>query len=162
MAGPEIVLFLVVSGAVGLVFWSLLLRYRRRELQHKERLAALEKGVPLPQLHSEGYSAGAPQVYLLRGMMWLFAGISIAIVLGAISQATNEPRRLESRLYDIKRLKDLGATDEQIREIQNDTTPRDGLPFAVAYLGLIPASVGLAYLIFYGLEGKRMARLPGA
>jgi hypothetical protein len=150
----------LVAGAVGLVYWSLLLRYRRRELPHKERLAALEKGVALPELHDETYGAGSPRVYLLRGMMWLFSGIAIMIVLGAISQATQQPRALERRLYDGNRLKELGATEEQIRSIQNDTTPRDGMPFAVALLGLIPASVGLAYLIFYGLEGKKRNDSP--
>ena len=153
MHSEEFVLLVLAGGAVGLIYWSLLLRYRRRELQHKERLAALEKGVALPELHEERSGPWSPRVYLLRGMMWLFSGIAIMIVLGAISQATREPRSLEGRLYDVNRLKELGASEEQIREIQNDKTPREGMPFAFAFLGLIPASVGLAYLIFYGLEG---------
>lgn len=157
--GEEFVVFslfsLFILSTVGLMFYSLLLRYRRRELQHKERLAALEKGVPLPELHEERRAPWSPRLYLLRGMMWLFSGIAIVIVLGAFSLSTGEPRRLEARLYDAQRVKEMGATEKQIQDIQNDTTPSDHLPLAVALLGLIPASVGLAYLVFYVLEGKK-------
>ena len=55
------ILSVFVLGVLGLVFYSLLLRYRRRELQHKERLAALEKGMPLPELHEERRAPWSPR-----------------------------------------------------------------------------------------------------
>ncbi len=49
------------------------------ELHHKERLAAIEKGVELPPLPPEFVGAGPkgrPR-YLLRGLIWLFVGLGI-------------------------------------------------------------------------------------
>src|SRR5579863_5636862 len=108
MRVEEVMTILIISvGAV--VFYSLSMRYRKRELQHKERLAALEKGMPLPELSPEG-RVWSPRVYLLRGMMWLFGGIAIVVFLGAISAATQQAPRLEERLYRAKNLKDIGAS----------------------------------------------------
>src|SRR5438046_1841018 len=53
------------------------------ELHHKERLATIEKGVELPPLPVEligAYPKGRPR-YLLRGLIWLFVGLGIMVVL---------------------------------------------------------------------------------
>jgi hypothetical protein len=146
---------LFVLGLLGLMFYSLLLRYRRRELQHKERLAALEKGMPLPELHEERRAPWSPQTYLLRGMIWLFSGIAIILFLGALSQASHTQVGLEERLYRDKSLREQGATEEQIKQYDTESR-RDGIPFAFALLGLIPSGVGLAYLIFYRVQGTTL------
>jgi hypothetical protein len=144
--------FFFAIGLVGVIFYSLLLRYRRRELQHKERLAALEKGSPLPQLHEAPWS---PQPYLLRGMMWLFSGIAIILLLGALAGASHTVPNLEERLYRAKRLGEMGATQDQIKQAEAELN-QNGMPAAFALLGLIPSGVGLAYLIFYRMQGKNM------
>ena len=41
---PEVVIIMFLLSAAGVLAWSLSLRYRQRELQHKERMAAIEKG----------------------------------------------------------------------------------------------------------------------
>ena len=157
MRGDDAVAFilaLITLSVAVLIFYFLFLRYRRRELQHKERLAALEKGMPLPELH-EARSSWSPRVYLLRGMMWLFAGIAIVIFLASIS-ATERHRSLESRLYRAQELKRLGATDEQIKQADSEPDRNGAPPPAISLLGLIPIGVGLAYLIFYRSETKQI------
>lgn len=104
-------------GAVMLVF---VLDYRKRrtlmELYHKERLAALERGMEIPPLDAgllQNRREQEPQRYLLRGMIWLFVGLAILVALG-------------------------------------DSAGED-----VARLGLIPAAVGLAMLIYYFVVRRR-------
>ncbi len=89
------------------------------ELHHKERLAAIEKGVELPPLPPEFVGAGPkgrPR-YLLRGLIWLFVGLGILVALSGISRPGAEKSWL---------------------------------------LGFLPTGVGLAYLIYYFVEGKRV------
>jgi hypothetical protein len=150
---PEFVMVILILSVGAVIFYSLLMRYRKRELQHKERLAALEKGMPLPELH-EAQAAWSPRVYLLRGMLWLFGGIAIAVFLGAIAGSTSRIPRLEDRMWRAQNLRKMGATDEQIQKVENDATPENGMPASVALLGLVPIGVGLAYLIYYRVESK--------
>jgi len=104
---------------------------RRRDIvdaNHRERLAAIERGMELPALPESFYQSIKParrSSYLLPGLVWLFVGVGIFIALGAIA-------------------------GEEVR-----------------YLGLIPAGVGLAYLIYYFVEGRKLPHggpgsVPGA
>jgi hypothetical protein len=152
MHAEEVVITLILMVG-GIIAYGLMLRYRKRELQHKERLAALEKGMALPDLSPEG-QVWSPRVYLLRGMLWLFGGIAVVAFLGAISAATQTAPRLEERLYRAKNLRDIGASEEQIKKVMDDDAPVKDMPGAVALLGLVPIGVGLAYLIYYRVESK--------
>jgi hypothetical protein len=93
---------------------------RRRDIvdaNHRERLAAIERGMELPALPESFYQSIKParrSSYLLPGLVWLFVGVGIFVALGAIA-------------------------GEDVR-----------------YLGLIPAGVGLAYLIYYFVEGRKL------
>jgi hypothetical protein len=96
-----------------------ILDYRRRrdivEAHHKERLAAIERGMDLPELPEAFYSPldrNKRPRHLLPGMSWLFIGIALFLALGAVAGE------------------------------------------AVGFFGLIPAGVGLAFLIYYFIEGK--------
>jgi membrane-bound metal-dependent hydrolase YbcI (DUF457 family) len=100
--------------------------YRRRrdivEANHKERMAAIERGMEVPQLPESFYLSMKPQrrsSYLLPGLIWLFIGLGLFVALGAV------------------------AGDE------------------VKYFGLIPTGVGLAFLIYYFVEGRKLP-LPSA
>ena len=99
-----------------------ILDYRRRrdivEAHHKERLAAIERGMELPALPEAFYSPldrNKRPRHLLTGMVWLFIGIALFLALGAVA-------------------------GEDVR-----------------FFGLIPAGVGLAFLIYYFIEGKHEA-----
>ena len=145
-------LALVVFG-----YW-LYLRYRRRELQHKERMAAIEKGVALPDLTD--IEAG-PRIYLLRGMIWLLGGIALSIFCVVVSATTQFPKSAEERFREANTIARLGGTADQIQKAQNDTSRQDRVPYAVSLIGLVPIGVGAAYLIFYRVETARGNRRDG-
>lgn len=154
--GPEIPVFVIFFLLLSLIVGFLFLRYRRRELQHRERMVAMEKGAPLPDLVSEG-APWSPRVYLLRGMIWLFSGAALTVFLAALIVSANSRKAptLEDRLLFAHRMKALGATDEQIKQSEGEIN-HDAPPFGVALLGLVPIGVGAAYLIYYRVEGKRV------
>jgi Domain of unknown function (DUF6249) len=96
-----------------------ILDYRRRrdvvEAHHKERMAAIERGMELSALPEAFYSPldrNKRPRHLLTGMVWLFIGIAVFLFLGAVADSS------------------------------------------VAFLGLIPAGVGAAFLIYYFIEGR--------
>ncbi len=55
------------------------------ELFHKERLAAIEKGIELPplplELFKESSRIGKRPCYLLKGLIWLFVGLTLLVAL---------------------------------------------------------------------------------
>src|SRR5215510_6852767 len=120
---------LVFLAAVGVFVYALYLRFRRRELQHRERMAALEKGVALPDLTD--IEAG-PRIYLLRGMIWLLSGIALSVFLVGLSATMRFPKSAEQRFREANTIARLGGTAEQIQQAQNDTSGPDRLPYAVS------------------------------
>jgi len=70
----------MVVAIVFIVAW-----YRRSvrdlEQRHKERMAAIDKGIDLPLEPVRPPSPPAHQRYLLRGLIWL--GVGLAVVFGA-------------------------------------------------------------------------------
>jgi Domain of unknown function (DUF6249) len=96
-----------------------ILDYRRRrdvvEAHHKERMAAIERGMDLPALPEAFYSPldrNKRPRHLLTGMIWFFIGVALFLALGAVA-------------------------GEDVR-----------------FFGLIPTGIGLAFLIYYFIEGK--------
>ena len=147
------VVMLLIFAAGTLIFLAMKFRFNTRELQHRERLAALEKGAQLPEI-LEGRAPWSPRVYLLRGMLWLFSGIGVLVFLGALVAQSERAPSLEDRLRRAQDLKFMGATPEQLQKVMDDTTLRRDPPEALALLGLVPIGVGLAYLIFYRVESR--------
>jgi hypothetical protein len=118
--GVMIPIVAIVLG-IGIGMLALWLDYRKKreffELHHKERMAAIEKGMEVPALPAEFFQdnrrrARTPGDYLRRGLIWLLVGIAITIAL----------------------FQRAGG---------------NGL------WGLVPAAVGLAYLLFYFIGGRR-------
>jgi len=130
------------------------LRHKRAVLRHEERMAAIQKGGPAPALDEERHrSPWTPRVYLLRGMLWLFVGLAIVIVLASVSMTAAHPASLSWRLSEAQSLKAQGASDGQIKQFLAEEAKRnDGPPIGLALVGLIPIGVGLAYLLFYRKE----------
>ena len=97
--------------------------YRRRrdivEAHHRERLAAIERGMeiaPLPEsIYMPMERGRRPGWSLLSGLIWLFVGIGLFVALGAVAG--------------------------------------DG----VRHFALIPGGIGLAFLIYYFVEGRKEA-----
>jgi len=89
------------------------------ELHHRERLAAIEKGMEIPPLPPELFDGGHPRARgprngLLPGLIWSGVGIGILIAM-------------------------------------------QDMDVEVTKLGFIPLLVGIAYLAYYLLEGRRLA-----
>jgi hypothetical protein len=113
-------LVFLVFGAGLIVVWQWAAIQRRR-MAHAERLAALEKGVPLPPESGTNGSSHRPpptrEGYLLRGLIWSAIGLGI-VVAGATAAYFTAP-----------------CSDRQ-----------DAL--TIACLGFIPFALGLAYLLY--------------
>ena len=114
------IIAIIMSLSIPIVF--ALVDYRRRrdivEANHKERMAAIERGMELPPLPESLFSAPKTDRrpgHLLGGMIWLFVGITLFVALGRVAGED------------------------------------------VAYFALIPASIGMALLIFYVVEGRKGA-----
>ncbi len=70
---------------IGFLEW---LKHQRREMAHRERLAAIEKGLPPPaDVEPERYRWSVQRLLLLGGLVWLSLGISAFVVISAILSA---------------------------------------------------------------------------
>jgi hypothetical protein len=164
---PEgVVLILLALVTMGFLSAVVILRHKRAVLRHEERMVVIEKGGVLPALDEERPKAPwTPRVYLLRGMMWLFVGVAMVIVLASISITTAHPPSLSWRLSEAQALRSQGATEAEVKAFMAEEAMRnDGLPIGAASVGLIPIGVGLAYLLFYRKEtqSQSIEPVPGA
>ena len=154
--------------AAGLLY--LALRAHQARQQHRERMAAIDKGIDIKPILLNAVPAFGHRLYLLRGLVWLLAGVALAGVLAVTSPLFKSPdrgpvERLEYKLHRARALRDLGGTPEQIDAMEKEierAERRHEPPPPLQIAGLIPISVGIAYMIFYLLEEKRMRSLPPA
>jgi hypothetical protein len=145
------VMLFVFVGVIVLI--TLNNRFRERELSHKETLAALEKGVDLPVRQSAPWT---PRTYLLHGMIWLFAGLTSMVAISAVAVTSQRPYPAEVKVRAVMDARDRGATPEEIQMLLHEPHNDQGVPIGLGFLGLIPVGVGLAYLIFYRVETRKL------
>src|SRR3954447_24588025 len=113
----------IVMG-IGIAMLTIYLGYRKRKdiftLVHQERMAAMDKGIELPDIPEAFFlddaAASNPRRDLLKGLIWLFVGAAGTVAV----YANGETRK--------------------------------------ALFGLIPMAIGLAYLIYYFVEGRKQPR----
>ena len=115
---------LSVTVSFGALIVFIVVWYRRRihevDCRHKERMAAIEKGLELPPESLPQTEPVPPRSrYLLRGLIWL--GVGLAITFGG----------------------------------------HDWLQAPIGGAGWIPVAVGVAYLIFYFVEGRTASAPKG-
>lgn len=166
MHGDAIVFLFFMLGAVivvGAVLWS---RHRVQVMRHQERMLALEKGMAALPAPESAPASSPGNVYLLRGLIWSAIGASLTVTLLAMALATQRPgygysaeTKLERSLELSKRLE---VPIEQARAAlaadEAESAKRtNGPPAAICLFGLIPLSVGLAYLAFYRMGERRAA-----
>src|SRR6184192_4562356 len=109
----------VTVSLAALIVW-IVMWYRRRvheiDCRHKERMAAIEKGLELPPESLPQPAQMPPRSrYLLRGLIWL--GVGLALTFGG----------------------------------------HGWLRAPMGGSGWIAVAVGVAYLIFYSVEGRKTA-----
>jgi hypothetical protein len=116
---PIVAIVLGVSVAIVSIVTAHRQRMQRADFRHRERLAAIDKGLELPPDPPDFDTNGAlrrPR-FLLRGLVLVFVGITLTLAL-----------------------------------LQ--------LPEAVPYLfGMIPTAVGVGYVLYYVIEGRRESSL---
>jgi uncharacterized membrane protein len=155
--GPEFVIAFMVAAAAAIIICSLALRYKMRELRHKERMTALEKGSDIASLNlnEKEPAPWSPRVYLLRGLIWLFTVIGLSVFLLGLSLTIgSHTETLEDKLWRAQNLRRQGATEDEIKQYLNDRSKQTErkMPEGLSLIGLIPIGVGLAYLIYYRKE----------
>jgi hypothetical protein len=59
------------------------IRHQRRVMVHRERLAAIEKGIELPPVEQEAGRAAwtAQRILLFAGLVWISIGIALVLLL---------------------------------------------------------------------------------
>jgi hypothetical protein len=114
--------------AVAYIAFRNWLEHDKRRMIHKERLAAIEKGVALPAVEQEvrRRSWNVQRYLLLAGWSFIFAGIAVFIAITMITFGQAAGKSVEGMP-----------------------------PQGAQYFGLIPAGVGVAHLITYYAGQKR-------
>lgn len=87
-----LVVLLAIATAAGLLVWARHLkegkRLALREMIHRERMAALEKGVALPELPADPAPTGGSdyltRAALLGGLVLVFGGFGLLAALGRV------------------------------------------------------------------------------
>jgi len=151
----------VVFPVFGLILAALLMRNRQQYLLHQERMAALEKGAAVPV--ARALAPWSPRVYLLRGLIWSASGLAIMICLLGLAASSHRQESTESRMWRAKTLTaSLAISMDQAQQIvdKDSASERQGMPFGIALLGLIPLGVGIAYLVFYYTDESRKNPQP--
>jgi hypothetical protein len=121
----------VMVSLVMLVAFYQMLRHQRRAMIHKERLAAIDKGVELPSFDQESpkkMSWNTQQLLLLAGLVWMSVGFGLFVVLMAVISG--------------QRFAPPGT---------------DHIPPGVQFIGVAPFLIGVSHVIVY-LVGRAKDR----
>jgi hypothetical protein len=118
---------IVIVALIVYVAFRNLLAHKRRELIHRERMLALEKGVVLPPAEQElrRTNINVQRILLLSGLIWLALGIATFVTLFAVQNA-------------------------------GSSQFADDLPRGIHLVGIAPIGIGIAHLIVL-LVGKNKA-----
>ena len=62
----------------------------------------------------------------------------------------------EERLRAVTDARVRGASEDELKMLLHDTGAQPQIPVGIGLLGLIPVGIGVAYLIFYTVERKKL------
>ena len=118
-------LVIIIVASLMFVAFRQWLSHRRRHMLHVERLAAIEKGLPVPPLEPEPMRSGwsVQRILLLFGLIWISLGVAYFAMMSAF---------LAHPMPD--------ATDE--------------IPQGVQWIGLAPILIGLSHLVVFWIGKK--------
>jgi hypothetical protein len=118
---------IIVVALVAYIGFRQWLAHQRRVLIHRERLAAIEKGVELPPVEQEvkHRAFNVQRMLLLAGLCWISIGAGTFVVLSALVVHSAG-----------------GAGD---------------IPLGLQWIGVGPAAIGASFLVVYwvGLKKER-------
>lgn len=137
--------YILFGFAFGVIVLGAAYRFQLESMHHKERIAMIEKGIPLP---------GAPKRrrrFLRPAILFLFLGISLTLSMLAFSFATRGPYSAEQLYYHTLGLKSNGMPAETIAKIEREMKESYNyqLPPEAAIFGLLPFMAGAIYLILH-------------
>lgn len=134
---PVIIFVTVVVVLLTAYLFQLWVRHQRRLMIHRERLAALEKGVELPPLADEIQrgSSNVQRLLLLAGLCWVSVGIALFMTLNELAGGD---------LYFPIGTDASGVTWASIH-IRQDIRP----------LGLAPIGIGLSHIVVFFVGRRR-------
>jgi hypothetical protein len=130
---------MVVVAVIGFAGFNLWLRQQRRMMAHRERLAALEKGIELPAnaLDPRPNSWSVQRILLLAGLCWVAIGFGTLVALREI--IANAP-----------------PIPPPNSGVQYWQIPSESLiPKGSHAIGFIPLGLGIAHLIVYFVERRK-------
>ena len=115
---------IVTIAVIAFVAFRLWLVHARRLMAHRERLAALEKGVPVPPSDDkvDGDRWPVQRLLLLSGLTWVAVGAAGILAVNAVISG-----------YD------------------NKTSP---IPDGAQWFGLVLIGIGVAHLIVYVVDRR--------
>lgn len=115
----------VIIALIAFVAFQHWLRHHRRIVIHRERLAAIEKGIELPQVEHEveHRSWDVQRILLLAGLVWISIGIAVSAVLSNI--------------------------------LSNPSELTKDIPQGIQWIGIGPIGIGLSHLIVYAVGKKK-------
>jgi hypothetical protein len=131
--GGFIIISLILAVAATYIFqmWA---RHQRRLMIHRERLAAIEKGIELPPLEQEiqQRSWNVQRVVLLAGLVWISLGIGAFPLL-------------------------RGLRGQSIVSPWDPYSPPFKIPAGLEWIGVALIGIGLSHLVTY-VVGRRRER----
>jgi hypothetical protein len=118
---------IVIVALIGFIAFRQYLAHHRRIMIHRERIAAIEKGVPLPPVEQEirRSNVNVQRILLLAGLIWVVLGIAMFVALSAVL---------------------VMASDKFTADI----------PRGIQYAAIAPVGIGIAHLVVF-FVGKSKA-----
>lgn len=134
---PVIITVTVVVVLLTAYLFQLWVRHQRRLMIHRERLAALEKGVELPPLAEEIQrgSSNVQRLLLLAGLCWISVGLALFMTLSELAGGD---------LYLPVGFEASGLTWVSVHVRQG-----------IRPLALAPIGIGLSHIIVYFVGRRR-------
>ena len=136
--------YLLLGFAFGVVVLGAAYRFHLESMHHRERIAMIEKGLPLPTPQKS-------RRFLRPAILFLFLGFALTSSMSVFSLATRGPYSEEQLYYHMLGLKSSGMPEETLKRVEREM--RDSydykLPPEAAVLGLMPLMAGAIYLILH-------------
>jgi hypothetical protein len=134
---------IVIVGLLGFAAFNLWLRHQRRLIVHRERIAAIEKGIELPAaaFDTRTNAWNVQRILLLAGLCWIAVGLATLVVLESL--ITNVPP--------------LPPLDSDINWYR--VPPVSFIPRGAQTFGLLPLGLGIAHLAVYFVDRKKQRAL---